>query len=307
MPVRREEIETAAVVARVAPASSASVPSSTGRRGPRRRTAVAGRLRDRHLPARMPRRSKSLRRPAARRRRRTGELIAHWMAVGFMHGVMNTDNMSILGLTLDYGPFGFMEAFDAGHICNHSDHRAATPTATSRTSRSGTCIAGRCFPAADQVATHGWPALRSMTPTAMPSTFERLMLAKLGLRNGLPDDEDFIGEHLRLPAAASPGFHAVLPHAVETACGENRNALRSTRKIRQKPMPRCATCLSTPPPATPGWQAGVPGRRKRRGLMPSGKAPCSRPTRNTCCATGWPKRRSAWRNKERISPRCSVC
>jgi uncharacterized protein YdiU (UPF0061 family) len=34
---------------------------------------------------------------------------------------MNTDNMSILGLTLDYGPFGFMEAFDAGHICNHSD------------------------------------------------------------------------------------------------------------------------------------------------------------------------------------------
>ena len=53
---------------------------------------------------------------------RTGELMAHWQAVGFMHGVMNTDNMSILGLTLDYGPFGFMEAFDAGHICNHSDH-----------------------------------------------------------------------------------------------------------------------------------------------------------------------------------------
>ena len=38
-----------------------------------------------------------------------------------MHGVMNTDNMSILGLTLDYGPFGFMDAFDANHICNHSD------------------------------------------------------------------------------------------------------------------------------------------------------------------------------------------
>ncbi len=52
---------------------------------------------------------------------RTAELMAHWQAVGFCHGVMNTDNMSILGLTLDYGPFGFMEQYDPGHICNHSD------------------------------------------------------------------------------------------------------------------------------------------------------------------------------------------
>ena len=55
--------------------------------------------------------------------RRTAELIAAWQSVGFMHGVMNTDNMSILGLTLDYGPFGFMEAFDPDHICNHTDQR----------------------------------------------------------------------------------------------------------------------------------------------------------------------------------------
>ncbi|MFL9925234.1 YdiU family protein [Herbaspirillum lusitanum] len=55
--------------------------------------------------------------------RRTAHLMAHWQAVGFMHGVMNTDNMSILGLTLDYGPFGFMEAFDANHICNHTDQQ----------------------------------------------------------------------------------------------------------------------------------------------------------------------------------------
>ncbi|MES2152095.1 MAG: YdiU family protein [Pseudomonadota bacterium] len=55
--------------------------------------------------------------------RRSAHMIAHWQAVGFMHGVMNTDNMSILGLTLDYGPFGFMEAFDPGHICNHTDQQ----------------------------------------------------------------------------------------------------------------------------------------------------------------------------------------
>ena len=52
---------------------------------------------------------------------RTADLMAQWQAVGFSHGVMNTDNMSILGLTLDYGPFGFLDAFDPGYICNHSD------------------------------------------------------------------------------------------------------------------------------------------------------------------------------------------
>jgi uncharacterized protein YdiU (UPF0061 family) len=51
----------------------------------------------------------------------TAKLIAQWQAVGFCHGVMNTDNMSILGLTLDYGPFQFLDGFNPQHICNHSD------------------------------------------------------------------------------------------------------------------------------------------------------------------------------------------
>ncbi len=54
---------------------------------------------------------------------RTGRLIAHWQAVGFAHGVLNSDNMSVLGLTLDYGPFGFMEAYDPAFVCNSSDHQ----------------------------------------------------------------------------------------------------------------------------------------------------------------------------------------
>jgi uncharacterized protein YdiU (UPF0061 family) len=54
---------------------------------------------------------------------RTAEMVAQWQSVGFCHGVMNTDNMSILGLTIDYGPFQFMDAYDPGHICNHSDNQ----------------------------------------------------------------------------------------------------------------------------------------------------------------------------------------
>lgn len=53
---------------------------------------------------------------------RTGDLIARWQSVGFCHGVMNTDNMSLLGLTIDYGPFGFLDRYDEDHVCNHSDH-----------------------------------------------------------------------------------------------------------------------------------------------------------------------------------------
>ena len=52
---------------------------------------------------------------------KTAELMAKWQVYGFMHGVMNTDNMSMAGLTIDYGPFAFMDYFDKHCICNHSD------------------------------------------------------------------------------------------------------------------------------------------------------------------------------------------
>jgi len=52
---------------------------------------------------------------------RTAYLIALWQAYGFCHGVMNTDNMSLLGLTFDFGPYAFLDDFNQNHICNHSD------------------------------------------------------------------------------------------------------------------------------------------------------------------------------------------
>lgn len=123
-PVRREDIETAAVVTRVA--------ASFLRFGHYEHFAHHGllpqlrRLVDftiaRFYPA-----CADAARPAAALlaevTRRTAVLMADWQAVGFCHGVMNTDNLSILGLTIDYGPFGFLDAFDPDHICNHSDHQ----------------------------------------------------------------------------------------------------------------------------------------------------------------------------------------
>lgn len=121
-PVRREDIETAAVVTRLAPsfvrfghfehfAASEQLPQLR---------ALADYVIDRFYPTCRNEAQPylALLREVARR---TAELMADWQAVGFCHGVMNTDNMSILGLTLDYGPFGFLDGFNANHICNHSD------------------------------------------------------------------------------------------------------------------------------------------------------------------------------------------
>lgn len=53
--------------------------------------------------------------------RSTAELVSKWQCVGFTHGVLNTDNMSLLGLTIDYGPYGFMDFFDPKFVPNGSD------------------------------------------------------------------------------------------------------------------------------------------------------------------------------------------
>jgi uncharacterized protein YdiU (UPF0061 family) len=121
-PVFRETVETAAVVTRLAPSfvrfGTFEFFYWRGWHDPLRR--LADYVIDAFFPAcrAAPQPYLALLDEVARR---TARLIALWQGVGFCHGVMNTDNMSILGLTIDYGPFGFIDGFDAGHICNHSD------------------------------------------------------------------------------------------------------------------------------------------------------------------------------------------
>ena len=72
---------------------------------------------------------------------KTAHLMAAWQSVGFCHGVMNTDNMSILGLTIDYGPFQFLDAFDPTTFAITLTRRAAMRITNSRISRTGICFA----------------------------------------------------------------------------------------------------------------------------------------------------------------------
>jgi uncharacterized protein YdiU (UPF0061 family) len=123
LPVRREEIETAAILTRVAP--------SFIRFGHFEHFAARGQIAElrriadfviRHYYPECREASQPYAALLAAVGARTAGLMAQWQALGFCHGVMNTDNLSILGLTIDYGPFGFLDACDPAHVCNHSDH-----------------------------------------------------------------------------------------------------------------------------------------------------------------------------------------
>ena len=127
-PVRREEIETAAVVTRVAPSfvRFGHFEHFSARNQQAELARLADYVIDRFYPSCRSTDKFAGNAYAAfleRVSERTALMVAQWQAVGFCHGVMNTDNMSILGLTIDYGPFQFLDAFDPGHICNHSDEQ----------------------------------------------------------------------------------------------------------------------------------------------------------------------------------------
>ena len=132
---------------------------------------------------------------------RTAHLMAAWQAVGFCHGVMNTDNMSILGLTIDYGPFQFLDAFDPTHICNHSDTqgRYAYNKQPNMAYWNLFCLGQALLPLMDDQS----QALAALEPykTIFPQALEGKMRAKLGLTDAHAGDKALIESTFKLLAA----------------------------------------------------------------------------------------------------------
>jgi uncharacterized protein YdiU (UPF0061 family) len=133
--------------------------------------------------------------------RRTAVLMAHWQAVGFAHGVMNTDNMSILGLTIDYGPFGFIDAFDPGHICNHSDTggRYAFGRQPNVAWWNLHALAHALKPLAVEAET-SFPPLLERFADEFTHAHAAARRAKLGLQVEHPDDESLVDDLMGLMA-----------------------------------------------------------------------------------------------------------
>ena len=130
--------------------------------------------------------------------KRTAELVAQWQAVGFMHGVLNTDNMSILCLTLDYGPFGFMDAFDAAHICNHSDNQGRYSYQMQPRIGQWNChaLAQALLPLIGEVETTQ-EALSVYTPH-FEQTQLQLLQNKFGLKENLENDSELFAQFFNI-------------------------------------------------------------------------------------------------------------
>jgi serine/tyrosine/threonine adenylyltransferase len=131
---------------------------------------------------------------------RTAHMMAGWQSVGFCHGVMNTDNMSILGLTIDYGPFGFLDAFDPGHICNHTDQQGRY--AFARQPNVAFWNLHALAQALMPLIGDSDAALAALEPykTAFMGSFMAKMRAKLGLTTAQDGDQSLIDNLLKLMA-----------------------------------------------------------------------------------------------------------
>ena len=205
-PVQREEVETAAVVTRVAPSfiRFGHFEHFAARGQEAELRALADYVVDRYYPN--CRRSQEWEGNAYAAllhavSERTAALLAQWQAVGFCHGVMNTDNMSILGLTMDYGPFQFLDAFDPGHICNHSDVRGryAFDCQPSVAYWNLLCLAQALLPLIGEVDT-ARAALQSYEGSFGRQFLARIR-AKLGLQQAREGDAALVDGLLRLLAA----------------------------------------------------------------------------------------------------------
>ncbi|MFG6465834.1 protein adenylyltransferase SelO [Roseateles sp. BYS87W] len=212
LPVMRERVETAAVVTRVAPSfvRFGHFEHFAHHGQPEALRQLADWFIRHHAPecAEAPQPVVAL---LARVARQTAELMAHWQSLGFCHGVMNTDNMSMLGLTLDYGPFGFMDAFDPGHICNHSDDRGRYAYARQPAVAFWNlhALAQALLPlmpgepeAAGEQLLDAVEGYRSHFAQAM----QQRMGAKLGLAGSDASDQALIDDFLKLMAASRTDF-----------------------------------------------------------------------------------------------------
>ncbi|NOQ72153.1 MAG: YdiU family protein [Crocinitomix sp.] len=124
---------------------------------------------------------------------RSRKMVLDWQRIGFVHGVMNTDNMSILGLTIDYGPYGWLENYDPGWTPNTTDaqnKRYRFGNQPSVVLWNLTQLANSLYPLIEDI-----PALEAILDnykTQYQKEYQTMMLAKMGVYNSQVDDANLI-------------------------------------------------------------------------------------------------------------------
>ncbi len=172
---------------------------------------------------------------------RQASLIAQWLGVGFIHGVMNTDNMSVAGETIDYGPCAFMDSYHPATVYSSIDRGGRYAygnqprIAQWNLSRLAQCL----LPLLDEDRDKAVEEAQAVID-AFPERFERAYLdrfrAKLGLPGAHPDDADLISALLQAMADVSADFtntFRALCDAAEGADGTVRTELRKSNAAEQ--------------------------------------------------------------------------
>ena len=144
---------------------------------------------------------------------RNARLVAQWQAVGFCHGVLNSDNISVLGLTIDYGPFGFLDQFQMDHICNHSDQggRYAYHRQPQIMHWNMACLASAFIPLleldhSEEEAKNLLTNALSEFPTIYEKAWQAIFRRKLGFVNAQAEDIELIERLLKLMHDARVDF-----------------------------------------------------------------------------------------------------
>ncbi|MEI6183209.1 MAG: YdiU family protein [Polynucleobacter sp.] len=166
---------------------------------------------------------------------RNAKLVAQWQAVGFCHGVLNSDNISVLGLTIDYGPFGFLDQFQIDYICNHSDHggRYAYQRQPQIMHWNMACLASAFIPllelehSEEEAQTLLTNALGEF-PITYGETWLTLFRQKLGLSTEQDDDMDLIERLLQVMHDSKVDFTTLFRDLADI----NTNAPAKEAKLR---------------------------------------------------------------------------
>jgi uncharacterized protein YdiU (UPF0061 family) len=144
---------------------------------------------------------------------RNARCVAQWQAVGFCHGVLNSDNISALGLTMDYGPFGFLDHTALDHICNHTDSggRYAYHRQPKIMHWNMACLANAMVPLVEmespgEDAADILRAALSAFPPEYEANWLALFRGKLGLQTDASDDMELIESLLQLMHANRADF-----------------------------------------------------------------------------------------------------
>ncbi|MEZ5123311.1 MAG: YdiU family protein [Solirubrobacterales bacterium] len=160
---------------------------------------------------------------------RQADLVARWMLVGFIHGVMNTDNMTISGETIDYGPCAFMDAYDPRTVFSSIDHGGRYAYANQpaiaqwNLARFAETLLPLIDDDQDRAVNDVMPLLEGFTDR-FDRRFARGTLAKLGLREAPDDDGALITDLLGLLQAQGVDFTSFFRALAATARGERSGA-----------------------------------------------------------------------------------